>query len=246
MSALALGTIGGFVSFASTSIGALLSQISRRKEGSTTWNLSIHFALGLMISASAFSLIGPAALGAKNSGHSVWSILAIALIGAAFVYLLKFQIQKLQTQSVQKTNHLILAAVLMLHNFPEGLASGSALAGLNLENALPILGGISIQNVPEGLLMVACLQALGWSNSVALLGGIASGMVELVGGVIAGALVHSVHGVLPILLSFAGGSMLASVFIEIFESETPAAEVIKSKQFATGLLILPVIQFFAF
>lgn len=178
MSALALGTIGGFVSFASTSIGALLSQISRRKEGSTTWNLSIHFALGLMISASAFSLIGPAALGAKNSGHSVWSILAIALIGAAFVYLLKFQIQKLQTQSVQKTNHLILAAVLMLHNFPEGLASGSALAGLNLENALPILGGISIQNVPEGLLMVVCLQALGWSNSAALLGGIASARPE--------------------------------------------------------------------
>lgn len=245
MSVLLLASIGGLVSFASTSFGALLSLFSHRKEASTRWNLSIDFALGLMVSASAFSLIGPAAMEAESSGYSIGSILLIAVLGMGFVYLLKMMVQALKTEAKIKTSHLILASVLMLHNFPEGLASGSALAGLDLTRAISILGGISIQNIPEGLLMVVCLRLMGWSKGASLLGGIGSGLVELTGGVLAGVLLQTVSGTLPALLSFAGGSMMASVMIEIFESEKPALQVLKSKQFALGLLALPLFQLFA-
>lgn len=246
MSVLALATIGGLISFLATSAGALLSLFSHRKSKETRWNLSVDFALGLMVSASAFSLIGPAAFGAKTSGHSVGSIFLIAFLGAAFIYVVKSQIEVLKTDSALKTSHVILASVLMLHNFPEGLASGSALAGLDLQAALPILGGISIQNIPEGLLMVLCLLTFGWSKRAAILGGVGSGVVELGGGVLAGLLMESVNGILPALLSFAGGSMMASVMIEIFEGERPVAQTLKSRQFALGILSIPLLQFVIF
>lgn len=246
MSVLMLATIGGFVSFASTSLGAVLSLFSsyfaRTPSTSNRWNFSIDFALGLMVSASAFTLIGPAAFDAQAKGLSVLAILSTAVLGMIFVVFMKRQIERFKTSAEFNTNHLLLASVLMLHNFPEGLASGSALAGLSFKAALPILSGISIQNIPEGLLMVVCLKAMHWSKRNAFLGGIGSGVVELFGGVLAGILLGLVTGILPFLLAFAGGSMMASVLVEIFEREQPTLHVIKSTQFILGLIALPVLQ----
>ncbi len=242
MSVLFLAAMGGLVSFVSTSIGVLLSLLSNFKSSETRWNLSIDFALGLMVSASAFTLIGPAALKAQNSGNSMLGILVVAMLGMFFIYLLKNIVEIFKTSTEFKTSYLILASVLMLHNFPEGLASGSALAGLEMSSALTILSGIAIQNVPEGLLMVVCLKAMGWSPKAALLGGFASGLVELFGGILAGLLLQSLTGILPFLLSFAGGSMMASVIIEIFNGERPVLQTLKSKQFAFGILALPFLQ----
>ncbi len=249
MSTLVLAIIGGLSSFASTSLGALVALFSKRKGEETRWSLSIDFALGLMVSASAFTLIGPAALGTYD-GHgadaplfSRSGILAVALLGAIFIYLMKFQIQKL-SGSVQKykTSHLLLASVLMLHNFPEGVASGSAMVGLDLKSALVILGGIAIQNIPEGFLMVVCLKSLGWGVRSSVWGGIASGGVEFVGALLAGLLIHSVTGILPALLSFAGGSMMASVIIEMTEEKGRFWQKVFSKEFALGFFSLLVLQ----
>ncbi len=111
-----------------------------------------------------------------------------------------------------------------------------------MKSALTILGGIAVQNVPEGLLMVVCLKAMGWSPKAALLGGFGSGLVELSGGILAGVLLQSLTGVLPFLLSFAGGSMMASVIIEIFNGNRPVLQTLKSRQFAFGILALPFLQ----
>lgn len=246
MSVLMLATIGGLVSFASTSMGAVLSlfsdSFSKKSDSSNRWNFSIDFALGLMVSASAFTLIGPAAFDARAKGLSVIAILSTAVLGMLFVTFMKQQIDRFKTSTDINTNHLLLASVLMLHNFPEGLASGSALAGLSLKSALPILSGISIQNIPEGFLMVMCLKAMAWSKRNSFLGGIGSGIVELAGGVLAGVLLGLVSGILPFLLAFAGGSMMASVLVEIFEREQPTLHVMKSTQFILGLIALPVLQ----
>lgn len=253
MSIFVLAFLGGLSSFASTSFGALLTLFSKKGSSpSNRWSLSIDFALGIMISASAFTLIGPAALEALQSAptslsphyFSVLKVLLVAALGALFIYFLKFQIQKLSSVSKKyKTSHILLASVLMLHNFPEGVASGSALAGLDLKSALTIMGGIAIQNVPEGFLMVICLMGLGWSYRSSLLGGIGSGVVELLGALLAGVLIHSVDGILPLILSFAGGCMIASVFIELAERKEGFWQVVFSKEFALGLLCLPAIQF---
>jgi ZIP family zinc transporter len=131
----------------------------------------------------------------------------------------------------------------MLHNFPEGLASGSALSGLDLNHALPLLGAISLQNVPEGALMVVCLRALGWSPRASLLGGFASGAVELFGGIFAGILFQFVTDVLPLVMSFAGGAMMTSVIIELSENKRTWLTRIFSQAFTLGFLLLPLFQF---
>ena len=241
-----LAFLGGFVSFTATSLGALLTFAPKGQGKTNRWNFSIDFALGLMVSASAFTLIGPAALSTAQSATSYLWIALAAISGVGFVYFLKAQISHLESTHQFKTSHVILASVLMLHNFPEGLASGSALAGLHFQAALPILGGIALQNVPEGALMVLCLEAMGWKRRWAILGGVASGLVELFGGGLAGLLLQLVQGILSLLLSFAGGSMLASVFIEMKESLIPIRTRIWSFQFLAGLACIPILQFLTF
>lgn len=246
MSVLMLATIGGLISFSSTSFGALLSLFTRQSATLTRWNLSIDFALGLMMSASIFSLIGPAIPTAVTDGNSITRIILMAVAGIAFVFLVKSRIEKIGSARGIDSNHLLLASVLMLHNFPEGLASGSALAGLDLKAALPILGAISLQNIPEGALMVMCLKTMGCSKRNAFLGGIGSGVVELGGGFFAGILLRFVQNILPDLLSFAGGSMIASVLIEIVQDKQNALQRVQSKQFVLGLICLPLIQLISF
>lgn len=246
MTAIILGTLGGTVSLLSTSIGALGSAFMPQNATGPRWKLSIDFALGLMVSAAAFSLIGPALIDARNVGKPLAMILLMAALGVAFVLLLKAGVENVAARNKISSSHLVLATVLMLHNFPEGLATGAAVAGLGWTGALPILGGIAVQNVPEGALMVICLRSFGWSNRWALVGGIGSGLVEMLGGTFAGALLDSVQGALPYLLSFTGGVMISSVAVELFEDSAHAKGRIWSRQFAVGLLALPLLQFIGF
>ncbi len=90
--------------------------------------------------------------------------------------------------------------------------------------------------------MVMCLRALGWSPVHALLGGIGSGAVEMIGGILAGILLQSLHGILPLLLSFAGGAMMTSVFVELLESDQGMAKRVASAQFGLGFALLPALQ----
>jgi ZIP family zinc transporter len=245
MSILALASLGGLISALATSLGATASHFFSRQATSSRWSLSIDFALGVMVSASAFSLIGPAALDANASGLSGQVILASAAAGAILVFFLGKRIQALHAYHAlpgARSSHLLLAMVLMLHNFPEGLASGAALGGLDWGRALPIIAGISIQNVPEGALMVLCLRTLGSSNGVAFLGGIGSGLVELAGGVLAGLLLESVQGALPVLLALAGGAMISSVALELLAGEKTAFARISSAQFVSGFALLALMQ----
>lgn len=242
MSVLTMAFLGGLISFLSTSLGAFGSFFTTRFKGSFRWNLSLDFALGLMISASAFTLIGPAARGAADPIVLKNIFMAIAL-GMFFVVAMKKSIDLLQSERPLQSTHLLLVSVLMLHNFPEGLASGAALAGLGWTSSLPILGGISLQNIPEGALMVVCLRALGFRSLTALLGGLGSGLVELAGGTLAGLVLHSVDHVLPLLLSAAGGAMIASVLMELFEGEGKIWQRVWSRQFATGFVCMPIIQY---
>ena len=243
-SVLMLGLLGGLISFASTSFGALLSLTPTKSGPFEIFKFSIDFALGLMLSAVAFSLVAPAAQSSLNNPQ----LFAISIMGFVFggvlIYGLKRFIEKrehVNTEAKQvSSSQLVLALALIVHNFPEGLASGASLAGLNINAAVPILTSISIQNIPEGLLMVLCLKGMGWNMKKSFLGGIFSGVVELIGGVIAGLLLTLVTQALPVILMMAGGAMFTSVVIELKE-QGHFLQRIKQPQFALGLLTLPLL-----
>jgi zinc transporter, ZIP family len=213
--AVLLGTIGGVIAAAATVAGALPSLFKTRKGFSLATHMSLDFALGMMLAAAAFSLIAPAGHEAlARGGSSIFLVLFAITFGALFIKVLGDASHRIESlkgpfSSSKKTRGAWLFIVaMMLHNLPEGLASGAALAGLDLPQALPILGAIALQNLPEGLTTAVAFQALGASRRMAFLGAVASAIVELLGGTLGGLLLTLVNEILPFLLAFAGGAMI--------------------------------------
>ena len=115
-----------------------------------------------------------------------------------------------------------------LHNIPEGLAIGVAfgsilygLDGSNIASALTLSLGIGIQNLPEGSAISLPLRREGLSRKKSFLIGSLTGIVEPISGLIGCLLALQVQYILPFLLSFAAGSMIYVVIIELIpESQT--------------------------
>lgn len=116
---------------------------------------------------------------------------------------------------------MLLLAV-TIHNIPEGLAVGVALAGalyseskISIASALTLAIGIAIQNFPEGAIISLPLRAGGYSRRKAFLYGALSGAVEPAGAVVAVLFSRLVVPVMPYFLSFAAGAMVYVVCEEL-------------------------------
>lgn len=116
---------------------------------------------------------------------------------------------------------MLLLAV-TIHNIPEGLAVGVALAGalyskssISIMSALTLAIGIAIQNLPEGAIISLPLRANGYSRNRAFLFGVLSGAVEPVGAIVALLFSRLVVPIMPYMLSFAGGAMIYVVCEEL-------------------------------
>lgn len=231
MSVFILASLGGLTSFLSTSLGSVLTQVFSKARHLKNLHMSMDFTLGVMLSAAAF-LIAPEFL--ANSSMSLMGLIA-GLISILFLHAV---IHK-NSHDKNASTHLLIAA-LIFHNFPEGMGSGASLAGMDLHMALSLQGALTIQNVMEGMLLTLLLKSLGLSNKCALAGGIGSGVVELLGGVLSGFILNEALSALPFLLSLAGGAMVGSVLMEIYEQKG-----IKFLAFAKGLILIPLMnQFF--
>ncbi|HYX38582.1 MAG TPA: hypothetical protein VE954_36225 [Oligoflexus sp.] len=240
MSPFMLATLGGLISLGSTAFGSALAMLRFPGHRFEPWRLPIDFALGLMISAVAFSLVGPAALEAWGDWHRLAPIGLGFYAGILMIAVLHRLLHRFEGAKGHQ-GQLLLAMVLMVHNFPEGLAAGAALVGLDSAHARTVLGSIALQNIPEGLLMVVCLRALGVSALLSFAGGVGSGLIELFGGMGAGLLLRESAVLLPFLLATAGGAMLTSVVLELGEGASVKKRVLNSR-FAMGLVSVPVLN----
>ncbi|MES2854882.1 MAG: ZIP family metal transporter [Bdellovibrionota bacterium] len=234
--AIMMGTLGGLIAATATTAGAAVSLFRGPRAVAATQQISLDFALGMMLAASAFSLLLPAGQEALLRGPSSLLIVIAAFFAGAFFI---SSVGKLISKSTSgasvagvdrlsgqdpaiRARGIVFVVAMMLHNFPEGLASGAALGGLsvgvsslNPAHGWSILGAIAVQNFPEGLATLLAFMALGLSRRNAFLGALASAGVELVGGSIGGLALQLTNGILPTLLSFAGGAML---FVSIREA----------------------------
>lgn len=214
-----LGTIGGFASGAATCLGTLLFLIPAWRGKRIDHLISIEFALGMMLAASVFSLLLPSLSETWTSSdleHFIGALISI-LLGVLFISHLGKILSDFTSFKGDSQRPVLFIVAMMLHNLPEGVAPGAALAGMKLEQSLPIIGAIALQNLPEGFTTALAFRALGASTGMAALGSFASGGVELLGGVIGGSLVGMVDGVLPYLLGFAGGAMITVSIRETWE-----------------------------
>lgn len=227
MSIFVLSTIGGLVSAVSTSVGSLIAPVFKKFEGLRKFQMSMDFALGVMLSAVAFSLVGPELI----KGQNLSMVFSGLFIGSLFIYATHKFIASLDSR-------MLLIAALIFHNLPEGMGAGASLAGMNLHDAIPLQVAISIQNIAEGLLLTLLLQGLGMNLTYAVIGGIISGLIEMSGAVIAGLVMEQTVTLLPFFLALAGGAMMMSVGMEILEHKK-----LETKQFLGGMLVIPLTNF---
>lgn len=191
-------------------------------------NTLLGFAAGVMLAATAFSLIVPGvAYGERIYGAAHWAVLVMAggiLFGALCLDRLDRWIphdhfvkgHEGPSSSLRKTWLFVLA--ITLHNFPEGLAVGVGFGGGTDEaiaQGTTLAMGIGLQNIPEGLAVFLPLVREGYSRGKALWIAAATGLVEPIAGVLGAGLVGVFAPILPLGMAFAAGAMLFVISDEI-------------------------------
>lgn len=195
-------------------------------------DISLGFAVGVMIAASFWSLLVPSIEMAESQGVISWLPAAVGfLAGGAFLRLLDMFLPHLHlylpTSKAEgiptkwhRTTLMVLA--ITLHNIPEGLAVGVAFGAVgtgatsaSIGGAIALAIGIGLQNFPEGAAVSLPLRREGLSRGKSFWYGQLSGMVEPIAGVIGAASVLVFTSILPYALSFAAGAMIFIVIEEL-------------------------------
>lgn len=185
-----------------TACGFLFSRVT------DAWNdIVTAFAAGVMLSAAAFGLFAPALELAQ--GWGVVLIVLGAASGSLFLRLVSAFSGRFGSGGILHSHpELLFVLAIAVHKFPEGMAGGVSLAGMDAGATLTMVIGISLQNLPEGVVMIPPLLNAGVRRSRAAMIALATGLLNAAG-VFAGALWGCLAaGILPFALSFAGGAML--------------------------------------
>ena len=147
---------------------------------------------------------------------------------------------------LSRTSKLVMAVT--IHNFPEGMAVGVAVAGalaadFNIAGAMALSLGIAIQNIPEGAIISMPLRAEGNGRWRAFGIGALSGIVEPVGGALVLLLATSILGIMPYMLAFAAGAMLYVVVEELIPDYSQGKHSnIGTIGFALGFALMMVLD----
>lgn len=215
--------LGGATAAAATALGTL-PVLFAQNFSKRSYDCFLGFGAGVMLGATAFSLVIPAIAAAKTAGSGNWeaSLRAVAgiMAGAGAILLLG---RAVHTDGILDDNAAAVSLrrawlfvwAVALHNLPEGLAIGVAHAGIDLEKANALTTGISIQDVPEGLVVALALRTVGCSRLVSVGMGAVSGLIEPVAAAVGVALIGIAAGLLPFALAAAGGAMLLVIVNDV-------------------------------
>lgn len=215
-------------------------------------NTMLGFGAGVMIAASFWSLLSPAIELSEELGYSGFVIPSIGFfLGGAFLifadklmdtysYGVVLNKEEEISKAAKYRKSILLVLAVTLHNIPEGLAVGVAFGGVaagipgtSVVAALTLALGIGLQNFPEGAAVSLPLRSEGLSRTRSFLYGQASGLVEPISGVIGVIAALAVRSLLPFLLSFSAGAMIAVVGAELL----PEASLENKKLTTLGLIL---------
>lgn len=195
----------------------------------TFLNGSLGFAAGVMIAASVWSLLIPSFEILEERTSMVWLHAGLGfLLGAACMVVLDKILPHLHVAGLKGPEGIstswhrstLLVFAITLHNIPEGMAIGVAIATATSQSAdvmpaLMLALGIGIQNIPEGMAVSLPLRNEGLSNKWAFFWGQFSGFVEILSGILGAIAVLTIHTILPYALAFSAGAMMYIVIEEL-------------------------------
>ena len=220
MASLEASTVAWIVaSGAGTAIGGLALLIVRRPSGRLLDTL-LGFTAGVMLAATAFSLLVPAldagSLGTVIAGFALGGSVILVLDEALPHVHARFSEpghQDRREESARRRGVLLLSA-LTIHNVPEGMAVGVAFAAGGSDLGVPLAIAIGLQNIPEGFAAGAPLLATGSPGRAAGFAAL-TGCVEPPSALAAFAAFGVASSMLPFGLGFAAGAMLYVVADEL-------------------------------
>ncbi|MGU5595669.1 ZIP family metal transporter [Aeromonas sanarellii] len=189
------GLIGGAAGFAATALGALpalfLRAVPQRVE-----DAMLGFAAGMMLAASAFSLLLPGLEAAEGITGDGFLAAAVVVTGMALGALLMLGLDQFTPHEHDKTG-------------PCGPGHESC------SRVWLFVFAIALQDIPEGLAVALAMCAAGFRPPLAVLVAIASGLLEPLGALLGVGLASGMAIAYPIGLGLAAGAMLFVVSHEV-------------------------------
>ena len=255
MSALFFGLA---LPFLGTTLGAATVFFLKGKMNDSLERGLLGFAAGVMVAASVWSLLIPAMDMSASLGRFAFApALAGFAAGIAFLFLLDKITPHLHAMaqkpegpaaSISRTTMLFFAVT--LHNIPEGMAVGVALASflsggaaISAADSFALALGIAIQNFPEGAIVSMPLLSEGKGKGKAFLFGTLSGAVEPIAAALTILLTALLLPLLPYMLSFAAGAMVYVVIEELIPQAVRDEKTdICAITFAAGFALMMVLD----
>ena len=222
---LRLALLGGAAGFAATALGALPALVLR-KVPQRAEDVMLGFAAGMMLAASAFSLLLPGLeAGAEILGSDGLGVAAV-VAGMALGVLLMLGLDEFVPHEHDKTGPCgpghencariwLFVFAIALHNLPEGMAIGVSFSQADMAVGLPLTTAIVLQDIPEGLAVALALRAAGFAPGFAVLVAAASGLLEPLGALVGVGLSSGLAVAYPVGLGLAAGAMLFVVSHEV-------------------------------
>lgn len=227
---LIICTIAGF----GTLIGSLLVFVPKiDKNGSMS--LILGFSGTIMILISILDLL-PSSIITLNSNYSLIKTLIITILSFYIGYLIINALDKkvVEESSLYKVGILSLIG-LMLHNFPEGIAT--FMTSINNQNlGIKLSIAIMLHNIPEGICI--CIPIAKATNSVkkGILASFIASLAEPLGALLAYIFLYKYINdiTIAIILIFVAGIMITLSINSIYNE---AKKLEKGKCFLIGLII---------
>ena len=213
-------------------------------------DIMMGFAAGVMIAASFWSLLAPAISLLEQLNRPKYLETSIGFIlGGSFILLSDIFLSKKIKVEENKKKTLLITSAVTLHNIPEGMAVGVAFGSLSLNiPEVSLIGasllalGIGLQNFPEGLCVSLPLRKSGMSRKKAFFYGQMSGIVEPIFGVIAAIGAMFVQNIMPFLLSFSAGAMVAVVTSELIPDSFKDNKLLASIGLLLGFSVMMILD----
>lgn len=222
---LRYGLLGGAAGFAATALGALPALVLRGLPQRIEDSL-LGFAAGMMLAASAFSLLLPGLDAGTEILGSKGLAAGVVVIGMALGVLLMLGLDEFTPHQHDSTGPCgpgyercgrvwLFVFAIALHNLPEGMAIGVSFAQGDLNVGLPLTTAIALQDIPEGLAVALAMKAAGFRATLAVGVAILSGVLEPVGALLGVGLASGFAVAYPIGLGLAAGAMIFVVSHEV-------------------------------
>ena len=245
--------MGGMAAALATALGTLPVLLAQRFS-QRTYDTLLGFGAGVMLAATAFSLVSPALVAAKAQGAGSWGAAGLVgvgiLIGGMALLLIDRWVphehffkghEGPQARAMRRAWLFILA--IALHNIPEGLAIGVAYAANDAASATALTTGISIQDVPEGLVVALALRGVGCGRWLSAGLGAASGLTEPIAAVLGAGVVGLSSMLLPWGLAAAAGAMLFVISHEVIpESHRQGHEAWATAGLMLGFVVMTTLD----